>query len=391
MIYYILVIAAYILLGKLIFNTSANPAGKFHASAAAYFFAIVTIWFIIFINIKHIRTITTIPNKWIFKLPLLYYTYALFFSPLSLIPMVSLFRAISGIGFVIASISIGKSLSKYPLEKRIKTFSKILILILIVGIISNYLFQAVYLKIYSPLQLKAGYIGLICTYLSLWYLIDYYTKHKKKYLFLSLFLLFSASLLHSFSAYIAYYAAFIYLSFYLRKYLQAILLTAIPLYLLPIIIHYLKTHPYKIILGKPAAAYLIGSGRFEVYMAAIDAFINKLNEINKIFGVGFMAERDILASYHLTWSSDPHNSFLMSLLGLGLIGTLLYTGYIIAPFFYIKKLRKLYNENYVLKWIGMHIMFSIYGLTSSSYLATPSIQLILFLLFSYILLKGEKI
>ena len=100
-----------------------------------------------------------------------------------------------------------------------------------------------------------------------------------------------------------------------------------------------------------------------------------------------MAERNILAGYKLAWSTDPHNSFIVSILGLGLIGAILYLIYILAPIFMSTRIKKRVGTNLYLKWISMHIMFFIYGITSSSYLAVPSMQLILFISFTFILLR----
>lgn len=64
---------------------------------------------------------------------------------------------------------------------------------------------------------------------------------------------------------------------------------------------------------------LTGSGRFELYVKGFGEYFNSSLH-NLIFGYGYMTERSVLSNLDLTWSSDPHNAILRSLLGSGLIG-----------------------------------------------------------------------
>lgn len=386
MVYFYIVFAIYIVLTKIVVNTDADVQGNFSASTAGYIVAILILIFILLIVYKKINCLKYLTKNFFFMVPFMYYINALIFSFLSLLPVLSLFRSINGIGFVFIGAIVGKYLKKYTFEIRLLFFYKLLLVVFISGLVGNLLYSFFYIKNFSIWHFQAGYVALISIYLALWHLLDFFENRKKKDFVIFAVLFVITSFLHSFSAYISFYVAFIFILFYKRKFISFLILFLIPIVISGFVIDYLNSNLDSLILGKPAAAYLVGSGRFDIYAASFDAF-SSLDIVKKIVGVGFMSERNILSSYDLTWSTDPHNSFIVSLLGTGIIGAFLYIVFILIPFFMKSFLIKNTSKNIFLKWITMHILFTVYGITSSSYLAVPSMQLILFIIFSYIVFK----
>lgn len=388
--YYIFIIVFYFFLTKIIVNTDTDVSGSFQSSNAAYVVAFLTLLFIWFIVVRNYRKLLKLPTDWYFILPLIYYMNALIFSYISLIPQISFFRAISGIGFVFVALSIGKYLSRFEFKIQIEYFYKIILYLFAGGTISNIFYHYIYKSNFSITDFQAGFMALLSIYLSLWHFINYkYTLLKKEFL---LFLFFFAItfLLHSFSAFISFYFALVYiLIFTNQKYLGSFLII-LPVTSISYVVSFLNSNPDMWILGKPAGAYLIGSGRFVIHEASFDLYYSKLDFLQQIIGIGFMAERNLLSTYELTWSTDPHNSFIVSLLGMGIMGAILYICFIIFPFLKKKFLLTTLDKNTYLKWIVLHIVFSVYGITSSSYLGVPTFQLIFFILFSYLIFKNRK-
>jgi hypothetical protein len=387
--YFFIVISLYVLLTKVIVNTHANPQGDFQASSAGYIVALITLLFISFIIFRY-KSFFIFKNRFFVTIPMIYYGYALSTSAMSLLPIVSSFRSISGVGFILIGCTIGKYMNQYELKYRAYLYYRLLILITLVGIIANVIYGLNYINEFSIFKLQAGYVSLICIYIAIWHYIDYQHHRKKKDLLIFIFLVLFTVQLHSFSAYISLYIAFIFLFFYKKNYIKFLAALLLPVSMFTFAVKYLESNLDALILGKTAGSYLIGSGRFDVYIASFDAF-SKLDLWYQIQGVGFMSERNILSEYSLAWSSDPHNSFIVSLLGLGVIGVIIYMTYIITPFLYRKKLAKIVGKELSLKWILLHVVFLVYGVTSSSYLAVPSMQLILFTVFSYILFHRRSI
>jgi O-antigen ligase len=95
-----------------------------------------------------------------------------------------------------------------------------------------------------------------------------------------------------------------------------------------------------------------------------------------------MAEREILRTYDLPWSSDPHNSLIVSMLGVGLPGVFLYLmGIGAAPLSYLKNAIKKENSEYGF-FLTVHIMLVCYGITSSSFIAVPTFLLIVYIAYA---------
>jgi len=232
--------------------------------------------------------------------------------------------------------------------------------------------------------IPSGYITVMVLYFAIYNLINYYDFKKRKYLVRFFLITILASYLNSFSAHLALLFSILVLLFYKKKYLFLIMITTFLVIGFFFTISFLENNLDLVINNKPAGVYLIGSGRFSIYIASLELY-KSLDIGHQIFGLGFMSERNLLSAYGLTWSIDPHNSFIRSVLGLGAVGGALYIFFSVYPFIIYPKLKKI-NKNIALKWLMMHTMFLIYGITSSTYLGTPSIQLFVFIIFSQLLI-----
>lgn len=385
--YYLFIFFIYIATGKLFFNDNSSVNGNFQASSAAYIVALLTILFILFILFKTPKNLLKIKNNYIIIIPLLYYFYALLTTPFSLIPIVTIFQSMTGLGFVMIANSISKKINKMSFQNSISFLNKMIIIIIIAGIFTNLIFNLKNPN-FNWLGIPSGYIALMVLYFSIYNLIDYFDYKKNKYLFRFIFITIFALYLNSFSAHLALFTSIAFLFFYKKKYFFLFTyLTLITIGLL-LIITFLENNLDLVINNKSAGSYLIGSGRFAIYNISFELY-DSLNIFRQIFGLGFMSERNLLSSYELAWSTDPHNSFIRSILGLGAIGGFFYLMFVLYPFIIYSRLKKI-NKNISLKWLMMHTMFLMYGITSSSYLGTPSIQLIIFIVFSQILIHNKR-
>ncbi|MDH4317548.1 MAG: hypothetical protein OEV64_04085 [Desulfobulbaceae bacterium] len=386
--YLFFVFAAYILGCKFVFNEDADVSGHFAASNAAYITAILTILFIcsLLLKVKIIKP----PRNNLLLVPLFYYGYGLLTSVFSFLPLVSLYRSATGIGFFLVSCSLGCFLNRFPPDKAVEHIYKLVWCIALCGILGAIIFDHLYTPGFSLLNLRAGYIGLITLYLCLWHLTSYYFRSGSKHLILAAFILIVTIYLHSFSAFIAFIGAIMVVTFLLKKYFISLIFMLCTTFMGVQGFSYLNENIDSVIMGKRAGAYLIGSGRFDAYLTGI-AVYQKLDIVRQLIGVGFMAEREVLVGHGLTWVTDIHNSPLSSLMGLGVFGLIFYLLFTIAPFLYFNRFKKYLSLELTVKWMAMHSMFLLYGVTSSSYLATPSLQLILFSTFTIFMYRNYKL
>ena len=125
-------------------------------------------------------------------------------------------------------------------------------------------------------------------------------------------------------------------------------------------------------LGKPAGAYLTGSGRFDVYTEVLSIYKKSGFNLRSIFGYGYNTERLLLKDSGLTWITDPHNSILRTLVTGGYLLLAVWLLFIFGQTFkFIRCARTVSNKNsYFLLWSWLLIVF--YGLTSSHMLANPT-------------------
>lgn len=143
------------------------------------------------------------------------------------------------------------------------------------------------------------------------------SKGPRKYLMLTL-----GILGRSLSGILSFLLA--YLNFRYKK--LTILFSALLLFLIPYIYIYIEQNLIgtSFMFGKNFEHLLTGSGRFEIYQKGFEYFINS-NWREIMFGNGYMKERNILTTLNLTWSSDPHNSFLRAAISLGILGIIILT------------------------------------------------------------------
>lgn len=385
---FLTIFAIYLLMSKLFFNEDSDVHGSFKASLAAYQVAMLNIVFIFGIILLRIKSLFVIKLEKQLIIIFSYYLFALISVVYSALPTVTAFRAFSGLGFYYA---ITVAINIYSNEHQIKLI-KFLWVLLIFSFLSSLIFYIKHYGFNIVFGISSGYSALIACLLALYYVFCA-EKNTTINKFLAIALFVAAVYMKSFSAIISFIIAYLFLLFMNKQYIKFIILIAAIIIPINGAILYLSHNPEQIILGKPAGAYLIGSGRFDVYSAAADLYINRFDLIQKIIGVGFMSEREYLKYYDLTWSTDPHNSFIMSTLGLGIIGAIIYIVFVIFPFIYLGKESYRKSKEYVYS-VATHLASVVYGITSSQYLGTPSVLLIVsttFLLHAKYQVKKQSI
>jgi len=379
----ILYLAIYIICIKLITNVDGSPTGKVEVSFNAYLSIFFTLLFIICIFLSNVRYAVKFDNHPAILLPTAYYVYALLASFFSIYAEMSFYRSFIGICFCLIGFYIGKAAFQ---KKDQAFFENASFLILFFGVFGVLVFNIMHKDIKDLMYLQGGFIALIAAYISLSYLINYYESKRDFNLFYFLFFFGVCVFLNSFSSFLALNACiFLVLYFYKRRFLLVFFLVLFFIFLY-FFFSYVASNPDQLVLGKPAGAYLTGSGRFAIYQGAIEVY-SSLPLFQKIFGVGFMAEREVLSQLDLTWNIDVHNSFLSTLLGLGILGGFIYLLCMLAPFFYLKRLKKNINHVLLFKWIVFHSLCFIYGITSSTYIAVPSVIFIIYIAFTKFILS----
>lgn len=364
--------SCYLLMSKMFFNESASVNGHFSTSLAAYQIAFLNIFFVFFVIISKLRIITVVKKDFQLSILIVYYILALISSIYSPLPIVSAYRALVGIGFYYVIVALFEVYKDYDY----KTILRFIWLVLVFSFISSAIF---FINRYGyksmVFGIPSGYSALLSCVLSIYY----FFFSDGKWLLdkaLALFLLVISLYMKSFSANIAFVIAFMFLLILRHRYIMFLFIALTLLVSVNFGINYLESNPEQIVLGKPAGAYLIGSGRFAMYSAAFDLYYNKYDVMQKFFGGGFMAEREYLVDYNLTWSTDPHNSLITSLLGTGFFGALVYFIFILSPFLYLLKSSYRNNDAFIFA-ISVHLASIVYGVTSSQYIGTPSMILII--------------
>lgn len=373
--------ACAIIFQKNVFNENAVANAAFAASPAAYMVALSTLFLIAVGGFIHRSDLRRIPKSVSILSILFLYLYALVTSPISTLPIVSLFRGFSGIGLVLVAIAYGNYLVRRNTElflKQIFSFISIMALSIIIGTI---MFSV---NVYgaSIFPIRAGNGAVLVLFLALWKWIDFRTTRKFSDLAFTLFLLAFGSALNSVSAIVALLMALICLLAINGRFIAFSLITALVIVGFMLFFSYLNSNIDSVVFNKPARAYLIGTGRFPLYEYALNVYLNEISMLRQFVGVGFMAEREYLIGSQLSWTSNLHNSLLSNLLGLGVIGSLISFLYVFAPFFSVKKFRETLGVNITNKWIGMHLMFLFFGLSSIDYPNSPGWLLVSFITFT---------
>jgi hypothetical protein len=373
--YHLAVTAGFIVLSKVPFS-GADPTGStFQLGFAATASAGLTAVYLSAILLPGLagRTGFRLPRTAIFILPLAYYVLGLLTVPFSLAPSLSLYRAASGVGFVLAAWAIGRDLraSGIPSGRLVRLW---LWTVFVSGIVSNMIFWWLVNPRSGMRGLPSGYVVVIGLYLALLYLWDLRVRVHAPSVTRAVALLVGSLWLTNASAYVAFGAGLVWR--YLRRgtlWVAALQLGAIftgTAWLLAEV----TQNPDAVYFNKPAGAFLTGSGRFAMYERALQVFAD-FSLPQKLLGVGFMAERSVLAGGGLAWSTDPHNSFLLSLLGLGAAGASIYLMFVLAPFLQRHR-RSRASGGDAERWLAFHVMCVVYGTSSSQYLGTPSVLLL---------------
>lgn len=382
----LIIFFTFLLLSKLFFNDEASVNGAFKASTAAYVVALMNIVFIITLIFFNLRVYEQLSNHPLSVLIFIYYVLALCSTVYSPLPIVTAFRSLVGLGYLIL-ISIVINTYKHL---NMKCFMRFLWVILLSSFLSSLIFHIKNVGFNFTFGVSSGYTALIACFIAQYFIVfDNDNKYRKT---IAVSLIVSAIYMKSFSAIISLYFSLLIIYSLKRNYILVIILilsVVIPSNMLYL---YLLNNPEQLIFGKKAGAYLIGSGRFDVYQASWDLFFNKLEGVNSVAGVGFQAEREYLKDYNLTWSTDPHNSLITSMLGMGYLGGVVYFMYILYPFLGLLNRKLIKNKNFIYS-ISCHLGAVVYGVTSSQYLGAPTILMIVttsMVLLSYKYVKSHQ-
>lgn len=371
-----------IILQKNVFNDEADVSGSFASSREAYIVAASTIIFIIANFIYYFRSTIVIPKS-IF-LMLLFYLWALAFSPFSALPYLSAFRALSGLGLVVIAYFVALDFLGRNLEYALNKFYNLLLITAAAMTIGTYMFNINILGSTNPFLLRAGAGSLIFFFLSLWHFTSFLFRGQFRELALMIIYIAIGLSLNSFSALLSFVISAIFILFMSRRFLLFLVFSVLLFISIIVFLQYINLNIDSVVFNKPARTYLIGSGRFPLYEYAVYIY-EELPLARKLVGVGFMAERELFVGGNLTWSTNLHNSFLSNLLGVGLFGFFISIIYTIYPFLVRRRVSRYFGPEITLKWIGMHFLFILFGFTSIDYPSQPSWILFLFLIFTTII------
>lgn len=359
----------FIILSKVFFNDSGDESGSFQASTAAYQVAVLNLSYIMGMMVLGFASLAYILRHTALITSGVYYLYALCSTVYSAIPLVTAFRGVMGLGFFYVVTIIVREFRDEPIESLVK----FLWCILISSFFSSLIFYIGKYGYKFVFGVPSGYSALIASFLIQYYAMFMKTSISKFVIIIILFI--AAIFMKSFSAIIALYISFMFIFFMRGSVLLVTLMIVGPTLVSGYLYTYMINNPEILILGKPAGAYLIGSGRFALYEAAIDLYFNKFTFFQSFFGVGFMADREYLKLYDLTWSSDPHNSLILSSLGIGIVGAILYFIFVVSPFLQLRLSK--YRRSKIYVWgLSVHLGAVVYGVTSSGYLGIPSVLFI---------------
>ena len=355
---------------KLIFNDEGDPTAAVSFNFTLVINAIVTMG-LTFVALLSRRRLATIRVGVLNYVVLIYYILALLSSLYSLSVPLTLYWSLTGIGYFFIGIFVAEEIcaKAASFEERYKLLRYHILLFAVLSIVVNATFVVVYMDQWSIAN------GIPSDYVALLLLLIYYfdikinrsTKARLQFILAACLCLF----LNSFSSYAAFFSAVMLYKLLTKQYTQLFFVLIVALVLTAMAIPFLQQNVGETLLfNKPAEAYLSGSGRFNLYIVAYDVF-RSFNPFEMLFGVGFMAQRDLLLGHDLPWITDPHNSLIASALGLGLLGVFLYFLFVLFPL-----LKPRTAGGYEKIWRSFHFGFVAYGITSSYYLGRPSMLLL---------------
>jgi hypothetical protein len=383
----VLLVAMVYIPGRLLFNSEGDVTGAVQANAMLFANAIVTLFFAFVLCLQR-RALTRIYVRGLFGVSLAYYLLAFLSTLYSGMMIVTAYQATIGLLFTIAGCAVGRMIAaaRPTMAERFELLMEVILLFSVFAVCAN----AVYFFIYFGVTdfLKHGVpsdfvvvLVLFCFYVRL------STRRCSPLVCFQLFMLLVFALfLKSFSAIASFGVALIIISVYEGRFLRAFGLAAVAILGALALFSFAAAGIGEAdFMGKPAEAYLTGSGRFDLYMAAVDVFFNEFSSIQTVFGAGFMAERLLLMDRGLPWITDPHNSIILSGLGLGGLGLTLYFSYLLAPFYLFRKIATRVERKYMVFWVFFHYFSAFFGWTSSFYIGRPSFLAIFSLAFLYLI------
>lgn len=338
-----LLISLYVL-SKVLFNNEGDAKGDFVTNNILYLNAFFTILFLVLIFLSKEKKLKY-NFSGLYGITFIYYIFCLISSIYSNIIFLSFYNSVCGILYTISSLVLGEKIIKnnYSLEMSFNCLINFLYLFSFFAILANMYFFYAYRGENDFIKngVSSGFIALLILYLSFVLFVHNTNIYRK---IMSIFLFLITIKLNSFSAFLSFGAMIIFY-FFMRKRYLLILISSVFIYLATIsFLSYLDANiGVATINNKPAEAYMTGSGRFILYETAFKIYINEYDLREKIFGVGFMAERSVLLGHDLPWITDPHNAFVLNVLGLGLIGVIIYFIFIFYPFFFIKTSKRIIN------------------------------------------------
>lgn len=380
-------------LGRLIFNTDGDIHGSFNTNTTLYLNSFVSMSILVFIFMLK-KNFFKFQWHGLYKIVFFYYTFALMSSIYSGIAVLSLYNSFIGFFYVIASIVLGEKIviNNHDIEKQFYAFMKILSYFAFFGILTSAYFEYTYTGVVDFISkgVPADFNVTLILFIA-FVLITKYSNFKS--LTIAILLIILSLRLNSFSAILSFFGMILFYLLYKKKY---ILFSTIFLFLFlggSLFIDMISSGVGSMVINnKPAEAYMTGSGRFDLYMAAFDAYSSKYNLFERFFGTGFMAERNILKNYDLPWVTDPHNAFILNLLGLGVFGAFFYFLFLFYPFYFYNKVKDFpILQKYTLIWLCFHIISILFSISSSYYLGRPSFLLLFSLSFYYILYQNYKL
>lgn len=381
--------------GKIFFN-DADPSRGFNVATAQIYLAVSTLAILTMILFLRKRVLA-IPTFGLFYLANVYYFAALLTAIYSNVFILTFYNAVVGLLYVLAAQTLAEAIyqAKSDFHLRVNLFIRFLAVLMLFMAASNVYFSYVHRGVNNFLTagVEAGFSALLFLYLVFFKIVNTRSIIKQ----IILFVTFPISVVfNSISAIIAFSGVYTFSLITRRKWLQLLFVCAtISIFIFYIYSILVAGVGSLILLNKPAEAYLTGSGRFAVYQTSVRVFVQEYSIYEVLFGVGFAAERTVLEGRGLAWITDPHNALILTLLGMGLCGTMIYMAFMIYPFIFWANVKRLKPHNTALvrateMWIYLHVFFAIFSMTGSYYIGKPSLLLIISLTYFYLLYYEYK-
>lgn len=286
----------------------------------------------------------------------IYYLIVVVFGFFSLNVFQSIFFGIKGLLFTF----LASGFSQNGLESNMKDFLRFSVLIFIPSLINAILAN-------GDVQL-----GIIIVF---WLVSALYYLRKRLNILGIVLVVFIGINMHSHSGLLAAVIAFLFVGILHKRWLYKLIAIGcfgIISMAVTYLIGFFQANLAQDFLGKPAGAYLTGSGRFDLFIEVLSIYQESGFNLRTIFGYGYNMERLLLRDSGLTWTTDPHNSMLRSLVTGGYLLLGVWLSFILGQtLLFIRCARTVSNySSYFLLWSWLLIVF--YGFTSSHMLANPT-------------------